>query len=372
MLSQTFPWHPLPSSPSKATCDTYLIQAGTLDLPKDMVLLPGPNEPNKSADSSGNENGSDRVFMPDYVFLLHHKPSDQHYLFDLGMRTDLESLPPLLKEHVLPIMKLAPKNPADILRRHGSAAQQPEQVKAVFVSHLHFDHIGDGAKDFKDAEIWVGPTACTYARPGYPKDERAAVLGDNLPTDGSRKIVEPIIPDSVLREAGDAREGLVEKGKKEGKYEAVELREPKNGWIALGAFDRGYDLFGDGSTYLIDAPGHCAGHMMLLVRVKVRDGEEDDFVVLAGDCFHHASLLADPRLTARPPYSKSTMHAEPEKAMETMWRTRAFAAKEHVWVMGAHDGEIGQAIQGGKEELEGLVLLNEWRDSGWKRPLQAS
>ncbi|KAF2734298.1 hypothetical protein EJ04DRAFT_246721 [Polyplosphaeria fusca] len=373
MSPPDLPWHPLPSSSSKATCEVYLLHAGSIDAPKDMVLLPGPNQPNDSIDPPKDDGKAQvMVHMPVYVFLLHHKPTNNHYLFDLGMRTDLENLPPFLKNHVIPSMKLAPKNPAHILQAHGSPAQQPENVKAVFVSHLHFDHIGDGAKDFPDAEIWVGPTACTYARPGWPKDEKGVVLSDNLPTDGSRVIVEPFIPDDVLEKAGDGRAGMVEKGKSEGKYEAVESREPKDGWVGLGAFDRGYDVFDDGSAYILDTPGHCSGHMMMLVRVKTREEGDDDFVVLAGDCFHHPILLAEPERTARPPYSKIGMHAQPELAVEAIWRTRAFAEKENVWVIGAHDGSVGDALTSGKDEVEGLVLLNDWRDKGWKKPLTST
>ncbi|KAF2121742.1 hypothetical protein BDV96DRAFT_482477 [Lophiotrema nucula] len=372
--SPDLPWHELPPSLTGATCKVYLYQAGSLDLPEDLVLLPGPNEPNESTKPKDQRDSSKRmVHLPDYVFFIEHTATGDYYQFDLGMRTDMENLPPFVKDNVLPGKPCYPVAAGKLLKELGSEEQQPEKVKAVFFSHLHFDHIGDGAKEgFTNAELWVGPTACTYARPGHPIDENGAVLSENLPMNGSRKIVEPSISDGILKNAGDKRVGLVAKSKNEGKYEAVELRETT--WIGLGAFDRGFDVFGDGSAYLLDSPGHSAGHQMMLIRVKAHksaSGEEDDFVLLAGDCFHHPAILKDPKRTARPPYSKHCMHTDPEVAVDTIYRTRALAERSNVWVVGAHDHSVGDGIGPGKQEIEGLVLLNDWKMKAWKKPLSA-
>ena len=90
-------------------------------------------------------------------------------------------------------------------------------------------------------------------------------------------------------------------------------------------------------------------------------------MLLAGDCFHHPELLGDPLRTARKPYSGGSMHSEPEMAVDTMWRTREFARRENVWVVGAHDFSVGEAIAPGVEVIEGLVSLNEWKSKGWKK-----
>ncbi|KAJ4290872.1 hypothetical protein N0V90_010068 [Kalmusia sp. IMI 367209] len=308
--------------------------------------------------------------VPDYCFLIEHPPTGNHYIFDLGMRKDLENLPPTLVKNTLPVFDSYPKSPADILKKHGTPEQQPERAKAVLFSHVHFDHVGDGAKArFTNAELWVGPTCCTYARPGYPDSEGAPVLSENFPTDGSRKIVEAFVSDARLEKDGDGRAGKVAEAQKEGKYEAVELRDPGDeGWIGLGAFERALDVFGDGSAYLVDAPGHSPGHQMLLVRVTSSSGSSDDdsFVLLAGDCYHHPDLLKDPRLTARPPYAKGGMHADPEVAVDTMFRTREFAQKDNVWVMGAHDFSVGEALRKGEKEIEGLISINDWWEKKWK------
>ena len=65
--------------------------------------------------------------------------------------------------------------------------------------------------------------------------------------------------------------------------------------------------------------GHVgAGHQMMLVRAKSRKGTEDEFVVLAGDCYHHPILLEEPERTARPPYSKESMHADLEQVIDSI------------------------------------------------------
>jgi glyoxylase-like metal-dependent hydrolase (beta-lactamase superfamily II) len=339
------------------------MQAGGLYIPTDMVLLPGPDKPN---DSVGDEQPATpkTFYAPDYVFLIEHTSTGNHYIFDLGMRKDLENLPPLIKESVLPRFKCEPKSPADILRAHGTPEQQPEKIKAVIFSHEHFDHVGAGAvHGFDDAEMWIGPTCCTYARPGYPVDEKAPTLSETLPTDGSRKIIEAFVSDELLEKAGDARVGRVQEGMRKGQYAGTSLKKPD--WIGLGAFDRAFDVFNDGSAYIVDAPGHSAGHQMMLIRTTAGSGK-DAFVLLAGDCYHHPDLLQDPRRTARPPYAKESMHAEPEAAVDTIYRTKALAEKDYIWVLGAHDTTVGEGIAKGEKEIEGLVEVNGWEGKGWK------
>lgn len=41
----------------------------------------------------------------------------------------------------------------------------------------------------------------------------------------------------------------------------------------IGRFDA-FDFFGDGSFYLLDAPGHSVGHMIGLARVTAADGPD--------------------------------------------------------------------------------------------------
>ena len=340
--------------------------SGGLDLRTDDVLLRGPNIPTPIIDDEAKGGEIKTFFVPDFVFLIEHPVTGEKYVFDLGMRKDLENSPPSVVKEMLKKFRTFPESPVDILKKYGTPAQQPAAVKAVIFSHLHFDHVGDAGKaGFTKAELWLGPSTCTSARPGYPLDKTSPIFSTDLPKDGSRKIVEFRLPSSLLN---SQRKTSFESALLQGNYEGIELYEPIGGWFGLGAFERCFDLFNDGSAYIIDAPGHMIGHQMLLLRVKIGSyGMADDFILLAGDCFHHPAMLGDPLLTARPPfYTKSSMHMDPETAIDTIYRAKRCAEEDNVWVVGAHDFSLCGVISPNTDALKGLFLLTDWRENGWK------
>jgi glyoxylase-like metal-dependent hydrolase (beta-lactamase superfamily II) len=351
---QDTPWYDIPASNTGSICRVYVMQAGGLDILIDDALLPGPNIPASNIDFDSKEREKKVFFAPDYVFLIEHLATGDKYFFDLGMRKDLENSPPSVIKGMLSKYNTFPESPVDILKKHGTPEQQPSTVKAVIFSHLHFDHIGDAGKaGFTKADLWLGPSTCTVARPGYPVDNESPVFSTDLAKHSNRKIVEFRLPSSLL---DDKRKTAFENALLRGYYDGIDLYGPPGGWFGLGAFERCFDLFDDGSAYLIDAPGHMAGHQMLLVRVNIGSGGmADDFVLLAGDCFHHAAMLADPLLTARPPFYKSSMHGDPETAIDTMYRTKRCAEEENIWVVGAHDFSVGEALCQNTNPLKWLV-----------------
>ena len=61
-----------------------------------------------------------------------------------------------------------------------------------------------------------------------------------------------------------------------------------NGSIHIGDFPA-YDYFGDGSLYLLDAPGHAIGHICALARTTDSSSPTGPtFMFLGGDFAHHA------------------------------------------------------------------------------------
>ena len=55
----------------------------------------------------------------------------------------------------------------------------------------------------------------------------------------------------------------------------------------IGKF-HAFDMFNDGSFYLLDAPGHTIGHLCALARSTVgQNGESDTFIFMGADACHH-------------------------------------------------------------------------------------
>lgn len=131
------------------------------------------------------------------------------------------------------------------LARHGIAMHE---VRGVFASHLHADHIA-GLRDLPRAAIWCSDAALRGARGmGRIARLRKATLLDLLPDDF---------------------------GARHRSIEALPLRALPQGW---GEFGQGHDLIGDGSLYAIPLPGHACGQYGLLLR-----HEDDREYLLAAD-----------------------------------------------------------------------------------------
>lgn len=122
-------------------------------------------------------------------------------------------------------------------------------------SHLHWDHTGDPTP-FTSAEIILGaggkpmlvdayPTNPTSRIAAFPPDRKITFIDFSGASD--REVISP-----------------------------------------FGTFDRAVDLYGDGSLYLVDSPGHMPGNLALVARVA-----PDSFLFLAGDTCHNR-LAYDP------------------------------------------------------------------------------
>jgi hypothetical protein len=86
------------------------------------------------------------------------------------------------------------------------------------ISHSHFDHTGDPSTFPASTKLVVGPGTQAHCRPGYPLNLDAL----------------------VLEKAFLGRE-------------VMEIEYPEDGLSINGM--KAFDYFGDGSFYLLDAPG---------------------------------------------------------------------------------------------------------------------
>ncbi|KAK2054099.1 metallo-beta-lactamase superfamily protein [Colletotrichum caudatum] len=323
--------------------------------------------------------GFDRWHAVGYAFLVTHtdpEGNERRVVFDLGLPTDWESD---FSPHVLEAAKAmdmtmtAQKYVSEILSGNGVDLGS---IEALIWSHAHPDHTGRPSLFPPSASLVVGPGVKQACFPGWPAVPDAPVL---------------------------ARE-----------FQGREVRELDfggAGGLEIGGL-RALDYFGDGSFYLLSAPGHAVGHVNALARTT-----GDSFVYMAGDSFHHASVLR-PHAGARLPdavrlptrggglccagrafhaihpvagnaaelkhYSRvlgpaggdadgvafHTIPDAPEgaeplaldvrEARETLEAVKRFDASPDVFVVGAHDDSLHGVMEYFPKPA------NEWKRKGWK------
>ncbi|KAH7380258.1 beta-lactamase-like protein [Phaeosphaeria sp. MPI-PUGE-AT-0046c] len=186
--------------------------------------------------------GFEVLNLTSITFLVEHLRLDKKVLFDCGARKDFENFSPRIKERLnLNVKGLhVDKDVHEIVQEAGFDL---EQLDATIWSHWHWDHHGAPEKYAARTEIVVGPGFKKNFMPGYPT-----------------------IPDAIFLDAN---------------FETRPVREIDfSDDFYIGNF-RAHDYFGDGSFYLLDAPGHAIGHMCGLARTT-----PTTFVFLGADICH--------------------------------------------------------------------------------------
>ena len=147
----------------------------------------------------------------------------------------------------------------------------------------------------------------------------------------------------------------------------------------IGRFDA-FDYFGDGSLYLLNAPGHCPGQMCDLARVTCKP---DSFVFLGGDACHHVGVLRPSRylpllqdretvLKMHPTHDATVPFSEPsiaifpryEDAKGTIGKIIELDAYKNLLVALAHNASLQKVV---KRFPEGM---NDWMAGSVKMRLR--
>lgn len=194
------------------------------------------------------------LHAPVYCFLISH--GNHHIVFDLGVRTDWQNYAPKLRSLIEATTKITPgSDVASVLNTDSSTLNiRSSDVQAVIWSHNHFDHIGDITKFPSNTELIVGSGVRAASWPGWPSNADASVLDS------------------------DAHERVVRE---------ITFHRGDNTALKIGRFDA-FDFFGDGSFYLLDAPGHATGHMCAIARTTA---DPPSFVLMGADACHHMGVL---------------------------------------------------------------------------------
>jgi hypothetical protein len=194
--------------------------------------LEAPSQPFFSPATGSQSDESARFKATCKSFLVEH-PSGRKLLFDLGVRKDQSTVPTKWKELLDSGLFSVGfgLDAAEILVESGFDLKALEAViwRSVFMSghlviltdnrssHPHFDHTGNPSTFPSTTALVVGPGVLAL-RPGYPINPKSG------------------IPDSDF----------------EGR-EVIEITFKEDAPLIAGM--RSYDYFGDGSFYLLDAPG---------------------------------------------------------------------------------------------------------------------
>jgi N-acyl homoserine lactone hydrolase len=228
---------PLPGGAPGSTLELRPLLCGEAKMPSNWFeRKPGPMETLKAFGVGVPKSQLARIPIPAY--LIEH-PQAGMVLVDTGMDASIAESG-RERARNLGLVGLMMSRHSEMQPEQTAAAQlqaigiDPRDIGLVVMTHLHFDH-ASALRDFPNATVLV--------------DERewgAAHARDSFLNGYTRAQLDPSLD-----------------------YRMLDFKA--NSAIASGAFERTLDLWGDGSLTLASTPGHTAGHLSLIVRL--REGE---------------------------------------------------------------------------------------------------
>ncbi|EAT87915.1 hypothetical protein HBI56_092930 [Parastagonospora nodorum] len=235
-----------------------------------------------------------------YNWAFYIEKQGRHMLWDLGLDEDRSNYTPWVNKYMLDeVNHVGPRR--TIVRQLSERGVRAEQIDTVLFSHAHWDHCRPIRDVFPNATAVFGPGTVAGCSPGHLKDI-------NLQWDG--RFFDP--------------ERATEK-----------LEELSGPWQQFGPFEKAMDYFGDGSFWIIQAPGHMPGNCLAVARL-----ESGHWVCLGSDCCHSRELLDGKCEIAEfcvPSIGKMSLHADLDAAKSTISKVRLLEKEYDVRTVLAHD-----------------------------------
>ena len=246
---------PLPGGQADATVRLRPLLCGRFVTPAAAMY----REPGRRAGMRALGIGAPRedwMEVPVVAFLVEH-PTAGALLVDTGFHQSVAVAPHeafgRLAGRVIKDVRMEPGQAVpDQLRALGI---QPGDVRVVVMTHLHSDH-ASGIAEFPESTFVVSSAEWEAA--------------------GSSGRLKGYWP----RQFDHAFE-----------WRTLDFESPDSGSFAT--FGRTFDLFGDGSVRLVFTPGHTAGHLSVVLRLRDRS------VLLTGDAAYTRRTLGESRLPYR-------------------------------------------------------------------------
>lgn len=227
-------------------------------------------------------------FPATYVLLEH--PAQGNMLLDTGYGfpffRETSRWPYRLYRHITPTFLTEEELAVNQLKALGVKA---EEIRFVLISHFHADHLG-GLGDFPNATFVASEEALAWSRR----------------VKGVKALAKGFLPGMMPAEFGGRVMSVEEIGSP--------VSDPCAG------FDRGWDLWGDGSMLILPLPGHAAGQVGL--RVSDDSGQVWFFVA---DAAWHRRAIEERALPGRA--ARFILHDWPAY-VKTIDRIREVAAAE--------------------------------------------
>lgn len=331
-------------------------------------------------------------------FLLENEKLEKKAMFDLGVRKDYWNLPKATQQGVLGpdsvIFGMRVDKGIDEILIEGGVdlksigkrfsgclcsschtryyrAYWNESDYCIW-SHAHFDHRGDMSVFPKSTTLVTGPGYLSAnSRPGGRDDPQAAQ-----------------------------------------EFEGRPLKEAEfNTGFTVGKF-KAQDFFGDGSFYLLEAPGHQPEHICGLARTTPSSAPGGaTFVFLGGDICHFAGVFRPTSVTPLPEYipataitrrldwaskavcpcsfftahhpnaennssarttpwyqlprgKKHTVYTDIDQATDSVSKMRELDVEDNVMVCIAHDASLLDVLPVFNSQPD--KDINDWKKEGWK------
>jgi N-acyl homoserine lactone hydrolase len=249
---------PLSGGSPGATVTVEPIVTGTVEMPRRWTEGPGGRLMGPRL-SWALLTGKDTITLPVPVFLIRH-PSAGGILVDTGLHPSIatdgeQNFGRALTRFMKPAVEADADAPAQLRKR----GLDPGDLPIVVMTHLHADH-ASAISEFPNSTFVVSEVEW---------DE--ATEGSRPLQNGYRRLHYDFAFD----------------------YRTVDF--DRGGIDSYATFGRCFDLFGDGSIRLAFTPGHSAGHISVIARLKDRD-----FVIGGDAAYTQAQLEGSKSLPPRP------------------------------------------------------------------------
>ncbi|KAJ7226991.1 hypothetical protein GGX14DRAFT_627744 [Mycena pura] len=198
--------------------------------------------------------GYESLKCPMFAFLVENNVTKTRVMFDLGPRKDLENAAPPVAE----VAKAAIPVSKDIVEQLVESGVDIESINAVIWRHVSINRFP------QKLDMVEHPTPGDMSK--FPPSTHL-VISKDLATE-----TNDVNPQSTLLASDFTGHRLI----------TLDFSDSS---VEIGGL-KAIDYFGDGSFYILDVPGHQAGHVCALARVA-----PTNFVLMGADACHHVGEL---------------------------------------------------------------------------------